>query len=66
MQIIWYNSELRKYQFGNVEEFKTTQSRFKSQNSLTVLMELPQGDQNLANKVTRELNVENVEHNMTF
>lgn len=66
MQIIWYNSELKKYQHGNIEEFETTQSRFKSQNSLTVLMELPLGDQNLANKVISELNVEDVEHNLTF
>ena len=57
MQIIWYNSILGEYQFGDSDEFKISQSKFDDQNSLTVLMELPLGDHNLANKVIGELNV---------
>ncbi|MEQ6121703.1 hypothetical protein [Reichenbachiella sp. MALMAid0571] len=57
MQIIWYNSVLGEYQFGDSDEFKISQSKLDDQNSLTVLMELPLGDQNLANKVIGELNV---------
>lgn len=57
MQIIWYNSILGEYQFGDSDEFKMSQSKVDDQNSLTVLMELPLGDHNLANKVISELNV---------
>ena len=66
MQIIWYNSILGEYQFGDSDQFKISQSKFDDQNSLTVLMELPLGDPILANKVIGELNVAKEEQELAL
>jgi len=57
MQLIWYNSIDRKYEFGNSKEYKSLKFNVNNVESLTILMEFPRHDQDLAHKIMNELNI---------
>ncbi len=56
MQLIWYNSIERKYEFGTAGDFHSSQSSSPHSEAYSILMEFSDEDGTMANRVIRELN----------
>lgn len=55
MNLIWYNSNTDKYEYGDSQKFQALE-RSETSDTLTVLMEFPGYDDVLASKIIGELN----------
>ncbi|MFY0625395.1 MAG: hypothetical protein JXR07_03800 [Reichenbachiella sp.] len=61
MQLIWYNSIDRRYEYGSAKEYKSLKSNSNNAEAYTILMEFTGDDKSLANKIIGELNIANDE-----
>ena len=57
MQIIWYNSESNKYEFGKEEAYKAETQSSQDPYIYTKLMELDSNSESVAGKVIKQLNI---------
>lgn len=59
MQVIWYNSELKAYQYGDSQSLIHALSTSESPSSIKVVMKFNDQSSRLANKVLKQLNLVN-------
>ena len=57
MHLIWYNSDLKKYKFGNQTMFNEEVLESNSPDSFTVLTTMHPNSKRLADKITLQLNI---------
>jgi len=61
MNLIWYNSVTKIYEYGSSREYKSLKANSEWGDALTILMEFTENDESLANKIIAELNIANKE-----
>ncbi|MEO9805665.1 MAG: hypothetical protein ABJF04_20575 [Reichenbachiella sp.] len=61
MHFIWYNPDLNEYKYGNVAAFNIEIERANNPKAYTVLMEFDKDSNDLANKITQQLNIANTQ-----
>lgn len=57
MHLIWYNSDLKEYKFGNRSTYNQESFESKNPDAFTVLMALESGSNRLASKIIKQLNI---------
>ncbi len=55
-RLIWYNPDLRKYEWGTGTHYKELRSKSVNRDAFTLLFKFNDSNQSLANKIIRELN----------
>lgn len=55
-KLIWYNPDLKKYQWGSGAQYKELRAKSLNKDAFTLLFKFDQSNQALANKIIRELN----------
>ena len=55
-KLIWYNPDLKQYQWGTGASYKELRSKSQNKDGFTLLFKFDQSNQALANKIINELN----------
>lgn len=55
-KLIWYNPDLKEYQWGSGTHYKELRAKSKNKEGFTLLFKFDQSNQALANKIIHELN----------
>ncbi|PIB36616.1 hypothetical protein BFP72_15005 [Reichenbachiella sp. 5M10] len=61
MKLIWYNSEIQAYGYGESEDYLRASNNARDPQAVSVLMKFDHYSQHLTQKILKQLNIRHIE-----